>query len=164
MLEKRRVKAARLTILLVLVLLALLALWQCVESSLKSSSAQPILGILGLSGGDANPANESQLDGSSADSCDGLPDDPLALTQEGITFMDANDEMSILWYQSAWSITQSRSLIERSLILQGWQSMSTADEQVMSFVYASRGTASGGTLLMSFFSLEEGCSILIELL
>ena len=120
--------------------------------------------ILDLSRWVDNPDREvRQTDGSERDNS-GQPDDPLAIEQEGIVFKDSNDERSIIWYQSFWDTAQSRVLIERSLTLQGWQSISAADEPMMSFVSAPRGQESGGSLLVSFYALEEGCSILIELL
>jgi len=133
-LEQRRIRAAKATALLAFVFLAVLALWQCIEASCSREL------------GDSSRA------------------DPLAIEQVGIAFMDANDESSIIWYQSFWDVSQSRILLERSLVLQGWQSLSTVDEPVMSFVYISGGSSRGSSLLASFYSLEEGCSILIELL
>lgn len=78
--------------------------------------------------------------------------------------MDCNEKGSILWYQSTWNVEQSRALLERSLILQGWQNMSPDNEPIMSFLYAPNGLAAGGTLIISFYPLEDGCSILIEVL
>ena len=164
MLETRRLRAARITILVLLLFLSALALWQCAEGSLKRSSVLGITEILGLFDEDGSPEGEGEQRDNSVEPNGFLLGDPLAIGQEGIVLMDANDEMSILWYQSIWDASQSRILIERSLVLQGWQSMSTDDEPVMTFVYAPRGFAGGGSLLVSFYSLEEGCSILIELL
>jgi len=163
-LEKRRVRAARITILLALVALAILALWQCAESSLEESNLSDFAAILNLSAGEGTDAPKYELGSNTEVQGARQSADPLALEQEGINFMDMNTGGNILWYQSIWDVSQSRVLLERALIFQGWQSMGEEGDTLMSFVYAPSEIAGGSSLLASFYPLDEGCSILIELL
>ena len=142
-LEQRRVRAARVTILAACAFFVVLAVWQGVVGQGTGSSP--------TEGWDRSLSPVPQTD-------------PLGIEQAGITFMDANEKMSILWYQSSWNVEQSRALVERSLVLQGWQSLSEDDEAVMSFLYAPSGSAAGGTLIIGLYPLQDGCSVLVELL
>jgi len=145
-LEQRRVRAARITVLALCALLVLLAIWQAAPGLVQRDGVGvPIAAQLVHQPRPSVP-------------------DPLNIEQSGITLMDCNEAASILWYQSTWNVEQSRALVERSLSRQGWQSLSTDDEPVMSFLYAPGGLAAGGTLILSLYPLEDGCSILIELL
>lgn len=90
--------------------------------------------------------------------------DPLALEQEGFTFMQSNEKADIFWYRSQWGLAESRSLFERALALKGWRLVSSAEEQLMCFVSAPTAYAEGGTLSASFYALESGCSILVEVM
>jgi len=163
-LEKRRIRAVKVTILLIFILLLTLSIWQCAEKSLEQSSVLDFAAILSFNegGGDCVPGSE-QASGSLSE-VRSQPTDPLALGQDGIVFMEMNEEGSIYWYQSIWDVPQSRVLLERALVIQGWHSLNATDEQFMSFVYPTSNPAGGSSLLISFYPLEEGSSILIEVL
>lgn len=202
LLERRRVRAAKTTILLVLVFLGTLSVWQCMEG-LTQSGTPSVFGTLcsdgwggrdSIEGGPVDTAPPSvakddlNADGCAKESRAGHPEgssvcdsgedtaedstrdsaenpiDPLGIRQEGIVFMQASEDGSILWYQGMWSVSQSRALLERALILKGWQSLSTEQEQVMSFAYSPNATAGGGSLYASFYETEQGCTILVELM
>lgn len=142
--EQQRVRAAKITMLVMLVGLGILALWQCVEQAQEQSSMHEMAGVLSDEGSAA------------------LHLDPLGIEQEGITLRRASERGSILWYQSSWSNTQSKVLIQRTLIFAGWQMMSADDEQVLCFSYAPTATDGGGLLYASFYEVQEGCSVLVE--
>ena len=162
-LEKRRVKDAKLCILCLLVGLMALALWQCAESTqllshiagIFNDSAQESTGA-STTGGYSNLATDPWAGKESRP-------DPLSIRQEGIEFVEANSDGRILWYQSGWDTLQSRILVERALIFGGWQSLSSSEEQVMSFSFAQSATAAGGSLIVSFYRNDQGCSVLFEL-
>ena len=153
-LEQRRVRAARLTILAVCAFLVMLALWQCAENMVGQEGRGLIPQFAQAQIGATNPVPPAPPS----------VREPLGIEQAGIVFKDSNEEGSILWYQSSWNVEQSRTLVERSLILQGWLNMSTEDEQVMSFLYAPHAHSNGATLIVSFYPLQEGCTILVETL
>ena len=163
-LEVKRVRTAKVTILLMLLALAILAVWQCTERSLAESSMPNFVAILNesLAEEDTTLVNETAF--GSTDPNDSQQIDPLVLNQEGFSLMRISERGDILWYQSNWSVQQSRILLERALIHAGWESLSQEGEQVMSFSYTPNALVAGGTLVASFYPTEEGCSILIELL
>jgi len=132
-LESRRVKTARILLALMLAFLVFLAAWQWVESHKIERSLPGIAGEY----------------------------DPLSIDQDGIELVRMNEEGSILWYQSNWSVAQSQVLVIRALTLEGWQCVSEEHEQVLSFVYPSDPASAGGFVLVTFHTTDEGCSILI---
>ena len=163
-LEKSRVRTAKAVLLLALVCLTALTLWQCLERGKESSSMPDFASIIdGTWGGSEAGLPEAQASGPLVLN-GSLPADPLRLDQEGIALMDVNSEGNILWYQSIWDDQQSRILLERSLVFQGWQSMGAEEDMLMCFAYAPTGLAAGGSLVASFYAVEDGCSILVELL
>lgn len=153
LLEKRRIKTAKATLLALLVFLTSLAVWQCAEGSQLQTS---VLKTMSTSN---EPLGFEQEGAASS-----TPNDPLGFEQEGFDFMQASETGGILWYQSSWNATQSRALLERELILRGWQLVSASTEQPLCFVYAPSATAAGGTLYAMLYATEQGCSIVIELL
>lgn len=167
-LEARRVKAAKTAILLALAFLAVLSVWQFLEAGCACNSLLDHAAVFGLSTGEESvvsavlPAGDQSVD--PAASGNTATADPLGLAQAGIDFVDNSQDGHILWYQSFWDVPQSRVLLERALGIQGWQPISADDELVMSFIYAPAGVARGPSLLISFYPLEMGCSILVELL
>jgi hypothetical protein len=134
--------------LLALLLLVVLAVAQCVESPELQNGTLRVIEALDPGALDSDEAGE----------------DPLHIVQEGIAFVKANEKGNILWYQSSWDVSQSRVLLERALVLSGWQTQSAEDEQILSLSYAQSAVAGGGSLYASFYETDEGCSILIELL
>lgn len=143
-LEQRRVRAAKITLLSMFVLLGLLMLWQCAEQAQKQSALSEMAGLI------------------SSEASASVTLDPLGLEQEGIELRRASDKGSILWYQSSWDNHQSKVLIQRTLIFAGWQMVSRDDEQVLCFSFAPSATDAGGLLYASFYDVQEGCSVLIE--
>ena len=143
-LERRRVASAKLCLVLFTLVLLLLAAWQCAEAS-------PVVRALergSLSGG----------------SVEGGGVDPLSISQEGIAFMQANDKGTIFWYESSWNIVQTKALFSKALGSGGWQCLSGDEEQALIFCYAANASSGGGSLYVCFYALEEGCSVLVELL
>ncbi|MCL2807717.1 MAG: hypothetical protein FWD27_06125 [Coriobacteriia bacterium] len=161
-LEKRRMRAARFMTMLLLASFCALALGQCAQRNIKEGSILDFASLLDTTASQAGASDELLRSNGSRGSDENVLSDPLLLDQEGFVFMDANIERSILWYQSFWDVFQSRALLQRALDLKGWQPLSTDDEAMMCFEYAPSGLAGGGLLYASFYSTEEGCSVLIE--
>ncbi len=165
-LEKSRVRAAKSTLLFAFAFLVLLAVWQCVERSQMHSGALGMLNDVG-SGNlltEYDSSNVGAVPEFSVEQTGGFMDDPLGIEQEGIKIMQVSEKGNTLWYQSFWSIPQSRILLERALVFQGWEPMDTTQEQIMGFFSRPSATAGGGSLYASFHVTERGCSLLIELI
>jgi hypothetical protein len=162
--EKRRVQTARVFVVLFLLFLASLSLWQCVERKVTQGNRAALSELLEreVVGSEAPAALEQS--GKDLTQSNSYGSDPLALNQAGITLLRTNEKGSILWYQSSWDLSQSRVLLERALVAQGWETLSEQREEIQSFVYAPNAIAMGRTLLASFYPTQEGTSILIELL
>ncbi len=161
-LEKRRIRAAKVTLAILGVLCVVLSLWRCAEDLKAGSSLSSFMEIIE----ESETQDADLLNGEQNQSDNGLSSngalDPLRLNQEGIVLMRSNAEASILWYQSNWDVSQSRVLLERALVYQGWQPLHAGDDQIMSFVYDPHALAGGGSLLASLYPNDTGCSILIE--
>ncbi|MDR1089087.1 MAG: hypothetical protein LBL23_07445 [Coriobacteriales bacterium] len=141
-------RAAKVSLLAALLLLAVLAIAECAESPALQNGTFGVIEAL----------DRGTLDSSATE------DDPLHIAQEGIVFVEANEGGSILWYTSSWNASQSRVLLERALVLSGWQTRSTEQEELLVLSYAHSAVAGGGSLYASFYETAEGSSILIELL
>lgn len=165
--EKRRIRAAKLTIVLFALMCAALSSWQCIKDSFAPSSVLPTVWTYGqaaqtedVSSGDAASSSLQSADMATGSS---TVIDPLNIAQEGIELREINDNNTIIWYESSWNVQQSQALFERALILQGWQLVSDVAESALTFSYPASGLAGGGTLLASFYDNTTTCSILVEL-
>jgi hypothetical protein len=143
------VRAARITLLCILALFFALAVCQCAERT--DEQGKVLSTLLAADELAAPPVGGS------------LPDS-LAIEQDGITLVQRDEARGIFCYQSSWSVSQSRVLVERALLLQGWQTASEEGERMITFLFAPSATADGGTLLVSMYERTLGCSILAEYL
>lgn len=164
LLKKRRARAARITLGAVLLCCGVLALWSCVEDA-RTGSATVVFeeALKVISSPDGSSGEEGHRD-FTLETSESSAVDPLQLNQEGFELRQVSPEGNTLWYQSSWSISQSRILLERALALQGWEPLHGCSEAMLSFMYAPTATAGGGLLLANFYTHTSGCSLLIEIL
>lgn len=168
---QKRVRAIKLTLACFTVGLVSLAVAQGVQSASNQTGLVEAAHLLDdqtiqideVGSGTSGPRLDGSNDESSNESRDSLGD-PLGLNQEGVRFVEASQRGDILWYHSTWNDSQSRILIERALVLLGWQKTSFDEEELMSFAYPPSATAAGAYLLLALYENESGCTILIELM
>ena len=147
-----------------LAFLLALTIWQGIERSQKQTDTLGFIDVL-----ESARAEKDELSGAEqSDFHSGSGGigfyDPFGVEQEGVALMQVSEGGDIYWYQSSWSSEQSRVLLERALIFSGWESLSKEEEEIMSFVYAQTATANGNSLIATFYDLDQGCSILLELM
>lgn len=176
-LQKQRITTARIVMSCIVALLVLLAVWQCFEEDQRSNAMQSFQEAQGsdvLQNSEAaqrsnvllseNMFSEVASGGLEEVSSTAEASDPLLLNQAGIEFIEANEDGTILWYQSIWSAEQSRPLVSRALAGQAWQELSLETEHVMCFSSPAGDAATERLIYVCFYDVYEGCSILVEYL
>lgn len=160
-LEQARVKTAKLVLCIFVGFGVFLAVWHCVEelgaphgtlSTLRDMATVE----LSVDGAHSFDSTETSVDSA-------VLQDNLGINQQGITFAKESSKGTILWYQSTWGRDESKALIERALTQQGWWLASSDEEQALTFVYSADAVSGGGCILVTFYELVQGCSILIEM-
>lgn len=155
-LELKRLKTLKRLIALMLTLGLVLAACQWYESA--SSEYSATRQALSLFNSEQPGEDVTAYPGDTSNQ------DPLMIEQSGLACMQIQEEANIYWYQSEWSIEETKVLLERTLALQGWVCIGSEHEQLMSFVYQPSARASGGFLIANLYALEDGCTVLIEAL
>jgi hypothetical protein len=141
-LERRRLRAAKITLLCLLALLVSLSIWQAVAKASDS-----------LAVNDFMTASEPKAGA-----------DPLDIAGGGIDFVQASPGGNILWYQSTAPLAYTAMLLDQELSVAGWQALPTGQSELLSYNLAPDGSRLGATVVISIVEQGEGCSLILQLL
>ena len=145
----RRARAATLTIAAVITGLLALAIVQVVGE--RMAVAHPLDYAVDYVAGETSNAARTSVD-------------VLGIASEQLVFEDASDDARILWYSTTGGLAYCRAVVDQALCSRGWVSCSEEGQLANSYVHYSASGQVARYLMVLYYELLDGCSVIIEVL
>jgi hypothetical protein len=145
-LEQQRLRVTKMTLTAIAALIIILTIWQFVQEQLASVRMTQYIGL-----------DQETIQGSNST-------DPLGIANQQIEYMESSQGGNIIWYQSSTTLTESAMLLDRALVAQGWQSLPSQQQGLLSFNHPESSTQAASFAYIALTQQVDSCSIVVTLM